>query len=218
MKSKIKSNKDMLFIDLRYYDLFIILDALFFKNVVDLSEKHGFLKRVNNLLEVGPTGALLEENLKREWFYATITNRDFPVFVNNGSFEDTFLYAKDICLNRFPFGIAEILPNPDPQIPENDDKNLMELSNKLGTSKLLSCVSFIPGSESVRFFHQMQRQRRMWWRIVMFTSFYSNKIFHSCYFSFQLCLVNILCLIHVLKEFGISMLILMLNIHGDRKL
>lgn len=129
-------------------------------------------------MEVGPTGALLEENLKREWFYATVTNRDFPVFVNNGNFEDSFLYAKDICLNKFPFGIAEILPNPDQQNSENDHKNLMEFSNKLRRSQLLSCVSFIPASESVRFFHQMQRQRRMWWRIVIFISFYLNKIFH----------------------------------------
>ncbi|GJQ72455.1 hypothetical protein Trydic_g3530 [Trypoxylus dichotomus] len=139
-------------------------NTLVFKNIIDLCEKHGFLKRVADIFKAGPIGALLEENLKREWFHSTIINREFSVFLNNGNFEDTFLYAKDICSNKFPFGIAEILPNQE-MINSSSDENPIDFRKKLQNSKMLSCVTFVPSSESTRFFHQLQRQRRTWWRI-----------------------------------------------------
>ncbi|KRT82422.1 hypothetical protein AMK59_4277 [Oryctes borbonicus] len=154
-------------------------NSLVFKNIIDLCEKHGFLKQVADVFQVGPIGALLQENLKREWFQITIINRDFSVFLNNGNFKDTFLYAKGLCLNKFPFGIAEILPNKAITNSTNGDKNPIDFDQILENSKILSCVTFLPSSESTRFFHQLQRQRRTWWRIVsIFNPVYAVDIVH----------------------------------------
>lgn len=169
------------------------------------------------MLETGPIGALLEENLRQEWFYSTIINRDIPVFFNNGNFEDSFLYVKEICLSKFPFGIAEILTCNNTDSFDADAHNSNEFSNKLRNVKTLSCVTFVPASRSIRFFHQLQREREMWWRIVMQqVKFNLNRLILLNSVSFQHHQTDIIYQIHVVKNLGSSWLKFMQLIRGDR--
>lgn len=80
------------------------------KRIIDLCERRGFLNKLSTVLNIGPVGTLLQENLKNEWFYNMIINRDNTVFFcNNNLFSATFNFAKDVCQGRLPFGIAEIV-------------------------------------------------------------------------------------------------------------
>lgn len=133
--------------------------------------KHGLLYKggIDNklqLVKLGSTGALLRENLHNEWFHNIIINRDCSVFYNTSSFQETFNYAKEISSHYLPFGVAEIL---------NDEKNLDNFQAdtpvhnvKLMNNATLKCTMFVSPSEATQYFHQWQRQRRIWWRKVRF--------------------------------------------------
>lgn len=148
-----------------------------FKKILDVCEKQGFLKRiinetiandaVNELVKIGPIGALLQENLKTEWFYTMVINRENTVFFSKDSFTDTYEYAKEICQDKLPFGIAEI--------KEGTNNKILESANKVfdfdkyfveERQPVLRTTMFIAPSKSTQFFHQWQRQRKMWWRKV----------------------------------------------------
>lgn len=141
-----------------------------FIKILALCEKHGFLKQIQNVLKVGPTGAVLQDNLKNEWLYNMVTNRDIPVFLSGHSFSETFLYAKEVCMEHLPFGIAEIIPKKceTTQSNNNDDKNTVCFENFFtGEDNLvLRCTTFVSPENSTPLYHQWQRQRRTWWRKV----------------------------------------------------
>lgn len=128
-------------------------------------------------LKLGPTGCLLLQNLKNEWFYNIIINKDTSVFPSgNNDFRETFQYAKSVCLEKLPFGVAEMVQNRKPsneselieyynERMNNQDVDFKKLfGNEDNTT--LKCTIFASSSESVPFFHQWQRQRRIWWRKV----------------------------------------------------
>lgn len=151
-----------------------------FNSVVSLVEKQGFLTRTFlpkmkiELLKLGPTGNLLLQNLKNEWFYNTVINKDISVFLSNDSFDNTFEYSKNMCLDRLPFGVAEIIPNKKKSSTDELINYYSERmkQNDIDFEKLFSnedrvtlkCTIFASSQDSVQFFHQWQRQRRIWWR------------------------------------------------------
>lgn len=140
-----------------------------FKKILGLCEKHGFLKQINNALKFGPTGTLLQENLRNEWLLNMVTNRDVPVFLNGNSFAETYDYCKELCLERLPFGIAEIVPKKcitKGEISEGEEVCFENLFSD-EESFLLRCTTFVSPSNSTQVFHQWQRQRRAWWRKVI---------------------------------------------------
>ncbi|CAG9773779.1 unnamed protein product [Ceutorhynchus assimilis] len=143
-----------------------------FNAVISLCEKHGFLKKIKlEQLKVGPTGCLLMQNLKNEWFHNTVTNKDISVFLSdNNDFRETLEFAKNMCLDRLPFGIAEII-NTKSSAQEFLDyytekaKDNIDFQNLFGNDRVtLKCTIFTAPSESIPFFHQWQRHRRIWWR------------------------------------------------------
>lgn len=144
-----------------------------YKKILELCFKHGYLykNQIENNLEtimLGPTGALLQDNLKNEWFYSMQTNMDSSVFFNTNSFKSTFAFAKDISMANIPFGISEIIEDnetPCEAVVKNNAENDMLYWFK-GPKKNLRCTLFVSPSDSTHVFHQWQRQRRMWWRKV----------------------------------------------------
>ncbi|KAF2882739.1 hypothetical protein ILUMI_23472 [Ignelater luminosus] len=145
-----------------------------FKKILDVCEKHGFVKRiinksidndaVNKLVKIGPVGALLQENLKTEWFFSMVINRENTVFLSKDSFVDTYEYGKEICQEKLPFGIAEIKEGID-NVCGNANK-LFDFDKYFMEERqlVLRTTMFVAPSKSIQFFHQWQRQRKMWWR------------------------------------------------------
>ncbi|KAF5293804.1 hypothetical protein FQA39_LY03289 [Lamprigera yunnana] len=122
----------------------------------DLSERQGFLKRVNEKLLVGPIGALLQENLKNEWINSMVVNRDTSIFLCKDSFLHTYEYAKEVCQQKLPFGIAQITTSCTEVF--DFDSHFQSPPTILQTTMFLSPLS------STQVFHQWQRQRRTWWK------------------------------------------------------
>lgn len=126
------------------------------KKVIQLCERQGFLKCVNEKLLVGPVGALLQENLYNEWIYNMVISRDTSVFLSKDSFVNAFEYVKGICQERVPFGIAQVITDNNQQF--HFDKHFEN------SSMILQTTVFVSPASSTQFFHQWQKQRRTWWR------------------------------------------------------
>ncbi|XP_031346500.1 DNA polymerase subunit gamma-2, mitochondrial [Photinus pyralis] len=127
------------------------------KKVLELCEVRGFLKSFKDGLKlVGPVGALLRRNLETEWFYNLVINRETSVFMNEGSFVDTYEFARRVCQERSPFGVAEVV---------KDTEDLFDLDGHFfHKPRYLLTTVFVPPSLSTQFFHDWQRLRRTWWR------------------------------------------------------
>ncbi|XP_060521464.1 DNA polymerase subunit gamma-2, mitochondrial isoform X2 [Cylas formicarius] len=148
--------------------------------IISLCEKRGFLRklmlpRLNaEQFKFGPTGLLLREILRTEWFYSLVINKDISIFLSDENFTETYNFARTLCMDKLPFGIAEIVENrrhtSDGEliayynsIIKNGDINFAKFFNKEDQA-LLRCTVFTPATDSTQFFHQWQRQRRIWWR------------------------------------------------------
>ncbi|KAJ8975493.1 hypothetical protein NQ317_016369 [Molorchus minor] len=139
-----------------------------------LAERRGFIKKIlpqckSANFKIGPTGLLLQENLKMEWFYNIVVHKDLSVFLTNEDVSETFDYAKEVSLDKLPFGIAEIRKLKTKSSLINDgilsDKSLnFEKFCDDGDGIVLRSSIFISPTNSTQFFHQWQRQRRTWWR------------------------------------------------------
>lgn len=134
------------------------------EKILHLFDKLGFLQRVvnnNNNFKTGPIGILLEQNLRNEWYNSMIINRDNTVFLSNDSFVNTYEYAKKICMEYVPFGIAE----------ELSLENAIKFNNYLLEDKntMLQTTIFVSPVSSIHFFHEWQRHRKIWWRKVYFS-------------------------------------------------
>lgn len=147
-----------------------------FNKIIEICEKHGFLKKIkkynHDILKIAPVGALLQENLRNEWLYSMITNRDLTACLKSQSFLETFLYMKQLCSNKLPFAVAEIEEKKSHNNAETflNTKKSEELDFKqffIGENKLmLNCSTFVSPSTSLQYFHQWQRYRKAWWRKV----------------------------------------------------
>lgn len=144
------------------------------QKILDLASMNGFIKQTTlekvNFCKIGPVGLLLLNNLKTQWFNNVVINKDMTVFPSKGNIQDTFNYAKKVCLEKVPFGIAETLGPKlieDKKVKKTDAKmtkfnNLFEQEDQL----VLKSTFFVPSTTATQFFHQLQKQRRMWWRKV----------------------------------------------------
>lgn len=147
-----------------------------FTKILEMCEKHGFLTKITkynqSILKVAPLGAVLKENLRNEWLYSMITNRDLPVCLSSNSFSETFTYMKQLCSQKAPFAIAEIEVEKFRNVAEAfvDAKNSKEIDFQqffIGEDKLvLKCDTFVSPTVSMPYFHQWQRHRKAWWRKV----------------------------------------------------
>ncbi|KAH1025848.1 hypothetical protein HUJ05_010492 [Dendroctonus ponderosae] len=151
-----------------------------FNSIIALSEKHGLLRKFVfprmkiEQLKVGPVGYLLLHQLRNEWFNHMIINKETSVFISDNDFEGTFQFAKRLCLDRLPFGIAEIIQNKRisnenlilEHYVERMNSNDIDFEAYFGNedSLTLKCTIFTTPTNSVPFFHQWQRDRRIWWR------------------------------------------------------
>lgn len=148
--------------------------------VLESIVNNGFVRRSiqkhnTDCLKIGPIGLLLLDNLKTEWFYNIVINKDITVFLNRGDTAATFDFAKNLCSEKLPFGIADVeqekkltsgqsigCQKDDIHQPQLSFKNLF----KREESEILKCSVFVSPNNSTQFFHQWQRERRMWWRKV----------------------------------------------------
>ncbi|CAH1999452.1 unnamed protein product [Acanthoscelides obtectus] len=150
---------------------------MFFK-IADLAVKHGFIRK--NMLpninfdqyKFGPVGLLLLSNLESEWFFHFVINKDVTVFINKDDFTSTFNFAKNTCCDRLPFGIVEKKGNKKMNSDDLIQYKTLTNSDSIEFCKrfpeeekqFLKGTFFISPNESTKFFHQFQRQRRIWWR------------------------------------------------------
>lgn len=136
-----------------------------FSKIVELCKCRGFLCG-SDLLKIGPLGVLLKEILKTEWLNFHVTNKDVSIFLNenSGDLAETLDFVKNLYNGQFPFGIAEIIENGEANFTNNS--NGIKFENCFPTKSLLRCTIFLAPSMSTQFFHQWQRQRRIWWRKV----------------------------------------------------
>lgn len=147
------------------------------EKILDMVATNGYIKYITKdnfkYLKIGPTGLLLQNNLKNQWCNNVVMNKDITVFPNKGNILDTFEHARKLCLDKVPFGIAETIKpvvGKRPKSTENKETetklrkfgNLFEEDDQF----VLKSTIFVPSETSVQFFHQWQKQRRMWWRKV----------------------------------------------------
>lgn len=64
-----------------------------FHKILELSELHGYIKPIiiNNVInhfKYGPLGELLAQNIRNEWVYSNVTNREENVFLYHDSRSD----------------------------------------------------------------------------------------------------------------------------------
>lgn len=160
--------------------IFLFPDMLL-RKILELCEKNGYLKILPDNLNVlsvklGPTGALLQENLRLEWFYAMVVNRESNVFLSKGSFSDAFQHAKEMCQDHAPFGVAEIVADSGEGIKNRSEdteeaRDGVDFRRCVAGDVVLKTSMFVSPALSTQFFHQWQRQRKMWFRKVSFTIF-----------------------------------------------
>lgn len=141
------------------------------QKILDLVSMNGFVNQITSenikYCKIGPVGLLLLNNLKTQWFNNVVINKDITVFPSEGNIQDTFNYAKKVCLEKVPFGIAETLELNNKKVTKPDAKmtmfkNLFEQEDQF----VLKSTFFVPSTTATQFFHQWQKQRRMWWRKV----------------------------------------------------
>lgn len=148
------------------------------QKILDLVTTNGYLRSITKenvkYVKMGPTGLLLQDNLKTQWFNNVVINKELTVFPSEGDIQNTFDYARRVCLEKLPFGIAENLKREDIG-PKYKEKHGKKIEDKLTNFKdffeeedkfILKSTIFVPSETSIQFFHQWQRQRRMWWRKV----------------------------------------------------
>lgn len=151
-----------------------------FQKILDMIASNGYIKQVykENLkyVKIGPIGLLLQNNLKTQWCNNIIINKDITVFPSKYDIYDTLEFSKKMCLEKLPFGIAETVK---PLMDENKtkvlseirkDKNLIFFSDFFEKQDqfTLRTTIFVKSETVTQFFHQWQKQRRMWWRKVIF--------------------------------------------------
>lgn len=143
------------------------------QKILDMVSAIGYVKQITkesiNYLKIGPVGLLLQNNLKTQWCNNIVLNKDFTVFPSKGDKQDTFGFAKNVCMEKLPFGIAETIRS-DRTVKEKKVKivdtkasifkNLFEKEDQV----VLQSTFFVPSTTATQFFHQLQKQRRMWWR------------------------------------------------------
>ncbi|XP_008196614.1 DNA polymerase subunit gamma-2, mitochondrial [Tribolium castaneum] len=136
-----------------------------FEKIVKLCEKHGFLRRIANprleMFKIGPTGALLQENLHTEWLNNIVISKDIQMFHCVDDFAATFDFAKATCLGIPPFGISRVTQRKL-RVQEQLDKTGFEKYFDQG--RIYECCVFMPPKDVTQFFHQWQRERKIWWR------------------------------------------------------
>lgn len=156
------------------------------QKILDMVTTNGYIKSISKegikYLKVGPTGLLLQNNLKTQWFNNIVVNKEVTVFPSKGNIQVTFEYAKKMCSEKVPFGIAETIK---PKVNDFKLKRKNQKSETKKTGKLkdffeeedqieLQSTIFVPSQTSVQFFHQWQRQRKMWWKKVGYFSYILN--------------------------------------------
>ncbi|XP_063915964.1 DNA polymerase subunit gamma-2, mitochondrial [Zophobas morio] len=143
-----------------------------FNKIISLCEKRGFLhKTIHPTVHVetfrlGPVGALLQENLRTEWFNSIVINKDIQVFPSQNGLSDTYNFAKEASLNILPFGVTQVaqkkrLWEEQFKMQEHDGVDFLSYFEH---DEIFRCWVFLNPSNAVQFFHQWQRERRMWWR------------------------------------------------------
>lgn len=131
--------------------------------VISLCEQHGFFRSTKNaLLQVESTGALLLENLRTEWFNNVVINKDLSVFYCSGNLEDTYHFAKKTCLEKGPFAICKF---EEKELCKKEEEKI-DFRDFFHKGIEAQCSVFANPEEATPFFHQWQKERRMWWRKV----------------------------------------------------
>ncbi|XP_026275903.1 DNA polymerase subunit gamma-2, mitochondrial isoform X1 [Frankliniella occidentalis] len=152
------------------------------KKILHLCEKHGFVKPLWHGSEVtrlnfGPVGEFLVNNVRQEWHYSSVVNRDenfYPVqsrlnrsdgLTNDfDGIHETYDHIKSLCNGTLPFGIAQTIA----------DDNLM-LKNRLQAEQphqvfkpdhqtFLRSLLFVSPNDGRQAFYTWQQKRKMWWR------------------------------------------------------
>ncbi|KAK9887681.1 hypothetical protein WA026_000003 [Henosepilachna vigintioctopunctata] len=148
-----------------------------FRKIIDFCSKNGFLKVVEysslNVFElkIGPPGALLQENLRREWLDNLVHSKDICVFYNYNDFKHCYDYARSLMFQTVPIGIVEILPSKKQSFIDVEKINICGTDEKTNNfadyfmnDYRLIYTMFVAPSMANQFFHQIQRQRKIWWR------------------------------------------------------
>lgn len=149
---------------------------MLFKQIVSLCEKQGFFRIINpfnnklQYFQLGPIGSLLQENLRQEWYKHIVTNNENNVFFCEGDFAKSVDFVKQLSSEKLPYGVAEFKPEKvklDEGLQIEEEKNedyVRSFKTYFMDDTLMKCTMFISPTTSTRFFHQWQRQRKVWWR------------------------------------------------------
>ncbi|KAK3930360.1 DNA polymerase subunit gamma-2, mitochondrial [Frankliniella fusca] len=152
------------------------------KKILQLCEKHGFVKPVRSAsgasgLQFGPIGEFLVNNVRQEWLYSNVVNRDENVYPihsclatpdqSTNEFDkiyETYDYVRDLCSGVLPFGIAQTTNNLNfisrsRLYPEQPHEVF-----KPNHQTYLRSLLFVAPNEGRQTFYTWQQKRKMWWR------------------------------------------------------
>lgn len=150
------------------------------KEIIRLAHKYFYFsvhKGVNDKahIRIGSSGSILLENLKNEWIFSNVTNRDLNIslYMKQKSFDKNdliSLYNENKVTNgsNLPFGIATITVEKNDanlQKVENIDYNYLTTNGSEYFTKLRTVIYLNP-NDKMKFFHHLQRQRKLWWKKV----------------------------------------------------
>lgn len=142
--------------------------------IFELCERHGFFRRINypkldlEMLKIEATGALLQQNLLNEWLNSIVISKDLTVFPSINGISDTFKFAKEMCLEVPPFGVAQYSQKSSQSLEDIvlKRRERTDFQDYFESGTILECCIFLASADATSFFHQWQRERKMWWRKV----------------------------------------------------
>lgn len=142
-----------------------------FSKILEFCSGNGFLKVINHsltksfTLKVDPIGAIFQEILRSEWLQNFLINRDIPGILNVDNFQNSCHFAMSLLNQNIPFGIADITHNKL-KLDVDGFKRLnkaVHFQSYFDNDLTLTYTIFVAPSEADQFFHQIQRQRKIWW-------------------------------------------------------
>uniref|UniRef100_A0A1B6DQ67 Anticodon-binding domain-containing protein n=1 Tax=Clastoptera arizonana TaxID=38151 RepID=A0A1B6DQ67_9HEMI len=147
-----------------------------FPRILELCELNGFLKPVivNGIVsyfKYGPLGELLAQNIRNEWIYSNVINRDENVYLHYDAksgiepskySKEAFKTARTLNNGHLPFGLATIREGQKQPLVINNESSIKYFHPSM--SNCLKYTAFTSTNQGQQFFYRWQHQRKIWWR------------------------------------------------------
>lgn len=147
------------------------------KKILNLCDKHGFVKPIWNgpevsCLKFGPVGEFLVNNVRQEWYLANVIDREdnvFPIHTHSSQLsglgiEEPFCQIKNLCQGILPFGIGQTISDGSLYHKKVNQISPPHAAFDPSDRTCLRTLLFVAPNDGRQKFYTWQQKRKMWWR------------------------------------------------------